>query len=275
MKPPPRLRCNQYFVLHRPAVSGVQPISVQNLIGHSFRHWAERLGMQIERGVEGAPGSQTTKIVITRRPETGVPTQRRFCAGWGGSGRRGICFLSQAFDRLSPLPRQVIPRRVRALDERNAFCSIQPLDLFFSINCISDIMKSLEVHKAIDFVALRKAFDLARLMLGDSPANVVCHARIDPPRFARHDIDPEVPFTAHKQSFPIDGCSQKQIPRRPEGLLVMTIPRICSHPFAKAPKGWGTRLSYFFCLESGEEAHALRSLTSQSAFSREQARCSS
>src|SRR5271166_3302836 len=82
-----------------------------------------------------------------------------------------------------PFPKKQIPRGLKPARDDNS--------RDFSVLTINAIPAPLKARP------LREALNLAGLVLADSPANVVRHTGINPPRLASYDVDPEVPLALH------------------------------------------------------------------------------
>jgi hypothetical protein len=117
---------------------------------------------------------------------------------------------------LVPLQRQVFAGRIGLLNQRYPLPPIPALNLFFTRNGIYDIAESLAIDQAVDSISSRKPFNSSVFMFSNPTLDIVRDACIYVTGRACEDVYPEVPFSSH---------DEKQIPRRAEALLVMTIPK--------------------------------------------------
>ncbi len=80
-----------------------------------------------------------------------------------------------------PVRRQILPRRIDALDQRRSPRPIPTFNLFLAVDRITDIPERFVTDKPVNTIPLREPIDLAVLVFGHTPQKAVGHAGINVP----------------------------------------------------------------------------------------------
>jgi len=88
-----------------------------------------------------------------------------------------------------PLFAEILSVGIDGNDQRNLLDPQQSLDLLLAFNRISDVLKSLEIHKSINFVLTCKLRTDSRLVLAHSAYKIAGNARVERLRSIRHDVN--------------------------------------------------------------------------------------
>jgi hypothetical protein len=83
------------------------------------------------------------------------------------------------FESLSPSFRQILPRGILRLNQRQTPRPRPRLNLLLSCNRISNLVKYYVVHETIDLVPFREAFDFSALVLERSSMDAVCDSCVE------------------------------------------------------------------------------------------------